>query len=230
MNKYSKIADALAGFLTFEQWSGRSEFFNESYLAYPLAQILNAQYPNRVLPEIVHPVLSQHKKTRGDFKRTDFVITGRDNGSHDLAIETKWISKSTTLLRDLIRDVVRLDLLMPDYAKEAILILAGNVKAANALFEDKRITTPSDTPKPALVSPTGPRERSGVYFHYRITDEMKSFLSTVLDPFPPVDVSSVIQLHRSGPFPHGATTRHTAVYIWRVMPRGKKFNAARYAS
>ncbi len=230
MNRYSKIADGLAGFLTFEQRSGRRRFFNESYLAYPLAQILNAQYPGRVLPEVVHPTLAQHKKPRGDYPRIDFVVTSRDGGPNELAIETKWISRSKHLLRDLIRDIVRLDLLMPEHTKAAIVILAGSVKSANRLFADRRIAGAGDVPKPVLTPQSGPKQRSRIYFHYRVTPDMKRFFETVLKDLPPVDVSRIIELNRSGPFPRGATTRHTAVYVWRITPRGDTFNAAQYAS
>ena len=42
MNKYSKIADGLASWLNFELRSGRESLFSESYLAFPLGQLLDS--------------------------------------------------------------------------------------------------------------------------------------------------------------------------------------------
>jgi hypothetical protein len=39
-NAFSKIAEGLAGWLSFERRCGRAHLFSESYLAYPLAQLL----------------------------------------------------------------------------------------------------------------------------------------------------------------------------------------------
>ncbi len=126
MNQCSKISDGLAGWLTFELRCGRKELFRESLIAQPLHQLLlNHRFPGRVICEVNHPVLSPLAKGPGRKPSIDFAVTG-ENNRYSAVIETKWVSKSQTILRDLIRDIVRLDLLVPSIADEGFIILAGN--------------------------------------------------------------------------------------------------------
>lgn len=229
MNVFAKIADGLAGWLTYEQWCERQPLFCESYLALPLAELLQGQYPGRVLSEVVHPVLVQHKEGRGAYPRIDFAVTGQDDTKYELTIETKWVSESPTLLRDIIRDIVRLDLLLPTYAKEAIIVLAGNKRDTRRFFEHPLLQAPK--PDTAvykhLLTPDG-HNRSTIYFFHAITPPIRQILLNVLEAFEGVEVSRVIQIERSGPFPRSTTTKQYEVYVWKVKPCGKKFKAEDY--
>jgi hypothetical protein len=225
MNKFSKIADGLGGWLTFEQRCGRYPLFCESYLAYPLGQLLQHRFPGRILSEIDHPILSSGRESPGRKPRIDFVVTGNDR-RFDLVVETKWVSKSPTLIRDIVKDIVRLDLLLPILAKETLLILAGNVRDLRRLLQDP-ILQPQKG-KPLLV-----REdyfKSAVHFFYRLSELRRGFYSKVLKVFDGVEISSTIQLERSGPFPRQTKTDQYQVYLWRILPRGNKFKAEEYES
>ena len=225
MNRISKIADGLGSWLTFEQRCGRSPLFCESYLAYPLGQLLQHRFPGRVVSEVDHPVLSGEKHGPGRKPRIDFIVTGRDS-KFDLVVETKWVSKSPTLTRDIFRDIVRLDLLLPNFANEAVLILAGNVRDLRRLLGDP-ILQPEDG-KPILVRQD--YVKSSVHFFYRLSPERRGFYLKVLKTFSGVEISSTIQLLRSGPFPREAITEQYQVYLWRILPRGSKFKAKEYES
>jgi len=213
----------LGGWLTFEQRCGRYPLFCESYLAYSIGQLLQYRFPGKVLSEIEHPILSGGREGPGRKPRIDFAVKGKDN-RFDLAVETKWVSKSPTLIRDIVRDIVRLDLLLPNVASEALLILAGNVKNLNRLLQDPILRAEGE--KPVLV-----REdyyKSAVYFFYRLSELRRDFYSKVLKVFKDVEISSTIQLQRSGPFPRHTNTDQFQVYIWRIVPRGFPFKPEEY--
>jgi hypothetical protein len=214
-NKISKIAEGLAAWLCFEKRCGRQRFFSESYLAYPLAQLLQYRFQSKVLTEIEHPVLNQLKTGPGSRPRIDFGIPGGTKVL-ELAVETKWLSGSSTLVRDMIRDIVRLDLLVPEHAKSGILLVAGETRDFARLFRKdefwgsntKRQSKPilpliKDTGTLNLQNPESPRQRS-------------EFFDRVLSAFGGVQVSKSIPLARSGPYPAHARTRDYQVYIWRL--------------
>ncbi|HHT9116187.1 MAG: hypothetical protein HY607_04015 [Planctomycetes bacterium] len=214
MNKYSEIADGLASWLTFELRAGREALFCESYLTYPLGQLLQYQYPGRVLSEVEHPILAEDKKGPGKKPRIDFVVTGQDE-KYDVVIETKWVSKSPTLLRDIIRDIVRLDLLISNYAREALLVVAGQAKEFFALFENSQFKPHPNHLSSNHILPLGNHIRASVRF-VPIPKFRSVLYSQVLSAFEGIEISKSIQLERSGPFPRNATTKHYEVYLWKI--------------
>jgi hypothetical protein len=133
------------------------------------------------------------------------------------------------LLRDIIRDIVRLDLLLPTFAREAIIILAGNVKDVAKLFQDPLLQPPkpSNSAYKHILSAHG-HNRTAVYFFHSVTPSIRKLLSQVLEVFEGVEISRVIQVERSGPFPRSTITKQYEVYVWKVMPRGKKFKPEEY--
>ena len=88
MNVYSKIAEGLAAWLTFEQRCGRVNLFSEASLAHPLGQLLQYRYPGRVRAEVEHPVLATLHTQRGRKPSVDFVVDGA-RGLYDLVVECK---------------------------------------------------------------------------------------------------------------------------------------------
>jgi hypothetical protein len=212
-NTFSKIAEGLAAWLSFERRCGREQLFSESYLAYPLAQLLRYRFDGRVLTEIEHPVLSKLRTGPGSKPRIDFGITGTNNVLA-LAIETKWLSGSPNLVRDIIRDIVRLDLLVPQYAESGLLLVAGEARNFDRLFQREDFLGP----KPKWLS-------NHLLPVFRTTGNLKlrnpestplraEFLERVLATFGGTEVSEQIPLVRSGPYPANARTRDYQVYIW----------------
>lgn len=218
MNKFSKIAVGLAGWLTFELMAGREALFCESYLAHPIGQLLQHQYAGRVVAEVSHPVLSEARQGRGRKPCVDFAVLG-DDRKYDLAIETKWVSESPTLLRDIIRDVVRLDLLVPDHAKEAALIVAGRVRDFSRLFDNSQFQPHPDHLSSQHILPLGSHVRASVRF-VPVPKFRSKLYSQVLSTFEGLEISNSIPMERSGPFPRDATTKHYHVYIWKVRRFG----------
>ncbi len=219
MNKYSKIADGLASWLNFEKRAGRENLFGESYLAHPIGQLLQYRFPGKVQSEIEHPILSKLKEGAGRKPSIDFAIN-KVGGIFDLVIETKWISKSPYLLRNIIVDVVRLDLMAPKYAKEALLIAAGKKRDFINLFKNPQFQPHPNQPKSHYLLPID-QTKTSVRFIPIPKFREKLFIQ-VLKTFKDIEISKSIPMERSGPFPINANNDQYEVYIWRIRKYGKR--------
>jgi hypothetical protein len=220
MNQYSKISDGLAGWLAFELRCGRKELFRESLIAQPLHQLLNYRFPGRVLCEVNHPVLSPLAKGPGRKPSIDFAVTG-ENNRYSAVIETKWVSKSQTILRDLIRDIIRLDLLVPSIADEGFIILAGNKRDIKALFEDSQFQPHPENLNSKHILPLGNHCNASVRF-LPIPKFREKLYTDVLRIFQDIEITKSIPLERSGPFPKLSNADHYEVYLWRLKKNGER--------
>ncbi|WP_408891527.1 hypothetical protein ACJ2CR_18890 [Myxococcus faecalis] len=72
-------------------------------------------------------MLAPAMKGPGSRPRVDFVVVHENSEEIELAIETKWASSSTSLVRDIVRDIIRLELLAEKGAL-AVLVLGGRRK------------------------------------------------------------------------------------------------------
>ena len=217
MNVYSKIAEGLAAWLAFELRCGRVRLFSESSLAHPLGQLLQYRYGGRVRAEAEHSALATHHTGAGRKPSVDFVVDG-DGGLYDLAVECKWASRSPTLLRDIIRDVVRLDLLMGSHCRNALLVLAGEKRTIDKLFSHAQFQ-----PHPHLSSktilPIGSHTKASIRF-VPVPEFRRALYARALEPFRGLEISRSIRLERSGPFPRDANSKSYQVYVWRVVKHG----------
>ena len=127
-----KLLEATAAWLHFEKMCYREPLFGERYMSYPIGQFLNARFGNKVRSEHVHPALARVIEGSGGKPKIDFAVVD-DNEQMKIAIETKWVSGSSTLARDIVRDIIRLELLAHEGAK-ALLVLAGCNRDMNYLF------------------------------------------------------------------------------------------------
>jgi len=215
MNTYSKIADGLSAWLTFEQRCGRVNLFSESSLAHPLGQLLQYRYEGRVRAEVEHPVLAPFKTGAGQKPRIDFVVDGV-GGMYDLVVETKWVSESPTLLRDVIRDIVRLDLLLGVHAREALFVLAGEKRTIARLFSHRQFQPHPQHLSSKHILPLGNHTKASVRF-VPIPQFRRSLYVRVLKPYCGIPVSNSIRVERSGPFPRNASSKSHEVYLWRLI-------------
>jgi hypothetical protein len=215
LNKYNKIADGLASWLNFELRVGREGIFSESYMANPIGQLLNYRFNGRVVSEINHPVLAGKMEGPGKRPKVDFAIKETKHYRYEVVVETKWISKSNTLLRDIIRDIIRLDMLVPQYAEEAILIVAGKKKDFQEVFNDKNFQAhPKSHNSRELLSIDG-YEKNSIRF-YPIPKFREKFFQDVLEIYKENEISNSIQIERSGPFPKEANQNQYIVYLWKI--------------
>jgi protein tyrosine phosphatase (PTP) superfamily phosphohydrolase (DUF442 family) len=158
--KLSRTAEGLASWLTFEARSGRRLLFCESYLKYPLAQLLKFQFRGRVRHEREHPALAKCKP--GHKYRVDYVVLGKGEGDRwKLAVEVKWApaktepaSRLSALRYGLLRDVLRLSLLVDQHAEHGVLFLAGKTQSLERLLEHQLFKQNPNLPANTAFLPT----------------------------------------------------------------------------
>jgi hypothetical protein len=221
MNKYAKIAEGLAAWLTFEQRCGRSNLFSESSLAHPLGQLLQYRFPGRVHAEVEHPILAPKHIGVGQKPRIDFAVTGEAGPfPFDLVVETKWASGSPNLLRDILRDLVRLDLIRRQHAQDALFILAGEVKAIRKLFQAAAFLPVHGQPNSRTLLPLNPQKPSASLRFAPVAKTRKPLYTRVLAPYRGVELSELLHLRFSGPFPRNANSTSYGIYLWRLVCPG----------
>jgi hypothetical protein len=71
---YSKIAEGLAAWLSYERRSGRENLFSEASLAHPLGDLLQYRFPGHVRGEVKHPVVAMFHTGPGKKPRVDFAV------------------------------------------------------------------------------------------------------------------------------------------------------------
>jgi hypothetical protein len=223
MGPYSKIAEGLAAWLSFERRCGRENLFSEKSLAHPLGDLLQYRFPGRVRAEVEHPVLAQLHTGVGKKPRVDFAVDGPE-GIYALVVEAKWASRSPTLLQDILSDIIRLDLLLGTYANEAVLVLAGKKRTIAKLFSKTQFQPGKSPPGSKIILPyrgsrhllpLGEKPKASLRFA-PVPRFRRSLFVRALRPFRNVSVSRLVYVERSGPFPRNAASRDYEVYLWRV--------------
>ncbi len=133
----SKILSAgLGSWIQFERACKRTEVFSESYLSNPISQILNSHTNHRVVSEFRHPVLSSVTTGAGRRPTTDYVICDHDENVF-LAIESKWVGRSSPTPRDILWDLIRLELIRHKFDASCYFILGGQKKKLTRLSESQ---------------------------------------------------------------------------------------------
>ena len=217
MNKYSKIAEGLAAWLTFEQRCGRANLFSESSLAHPLGQLLQYRFPGRVHAEVEHPVLAPRHLGAGQKPRIDFAVKDQTGEyEFDLVVETKWASGSPNLLRDILRDFVRLDLIRREHSRDALFILAGEMKAIRKLFQTGVFQAVPNQVNSRTLLPLNVQKPGSLRF-VSVARSRKSLFARALTPFAGIELSRSLYLRFSGPFPRNANSTSYGIYLWRIV-------------
>lgn len=137
--------------MRYEYHCQRGPLFSEKYLAYPIGQILNAEYGARVAAEVDHPVLSREMVGPGRRPQVDFVIRNAA-GDIEVAVESKWCGRTVPKLENITWDIVRLELLAHDSGAETFFVLGGQKRVLARLFESDAFLAPNANrePRPLL--------------------------------------------------------------------------------
>lgn len=217
MIRANKIVTGLNAWLTFEQMCKRGPLFSESYLAFPIGQLLAARYGAALVAESPHPVLAPLRTGRGDKPRLDFAVYRQDK-TIELAIETKWLSSSLTLQRDIIRDLVRLELVCQLHNSEAWLIVAGTATEFQTLVGNPKFQGHPKNISSDPILPHG-KTRDGRLRLNPPAKFRKEMLQAALEPFAGVELSDCIHTTRFGPYPVDSPPKSYVTYLWRVNKR-----------
>ncbi len=218
MHDIRQLVEATGVWLHFEYLCGRNVLFSESYLAYPIGQYLKARFGDHLYPEYVHPVLASLRSGRGDKPRIDFAVID-DTERIKFAVETKWLNTSTSLTEQIIRDLVRLELLVDRYETTAVFVLAGQQRDLENMFTtakfaphpEHRNSRPLLSIEPAHVGRTVWLNTRSLY--------RKELFKRALERFQGIPIYNGINITRTGPFPKDANLDHYVAYGWRINKR-----------
>ncbi len=218
------IVEAIGYWLNFEYACKRTELFNERYMSYPIGQFLMARYGHQVRTEYIHPVLTREKTGQGAKPKIDFVVLKQKDSNTDdelieLAIETKWCSKSNTLVRDIIRDLIRLSLLIHEYDCSAYFILAGKKKDIISLFNDEKFAKSQNIVSSKPILESQPNLIASTLRLGNPSTFRKKILNDALIPFQNLEIPFSIRTTKFGEYPKNIKTSQYAVYGWRLDRR-----------
>lgn len=102
-----QLARAVHRWLAFQKLCGRDAVFSEGYLTHPIAEFVSAHHSGEIKPEYT---LAEFKTgDRGRPKQVDFVLTTRNSGDVQAAIESKWVGDSAFSKQAIVDDLLRLE-------------------------------------------------------------------------------------------------------------------------
>jgi hypothetical protein len=182
-------------------------------MSYPIGQFLIARYGHSVRTEFEHPILSPQLKGPGKRPKIDFVVLSENqNQEIELAIETKWVSKSNTLAKDICQDLIRLAILLDKNNCSAYLIVAGKKSQMDSLFKNPSI---SFCPINQL--------KQGKFDLLKLYKNKDKFLRSVLEKkFENVDLPNSIVVKKITDFELDLRDSQFPIYGWRIMKRDVK--------
>lgn len=148
-----RLAQGLTGWLTFEFQCGRGYLFSERYLAHAVGQLLRGRLSGEVYAEEPHRALKAKK--RGHPPCVDFAVKGSDGFL--LAVESKWIGRSSFHPKLLAWDCFRLESFARNEGCRAFMILGGLRKEILAFYAhgEASVARPRGGTAPLLPNKVG---------------------------------------------------------------------------
>jgi hypothetical protein len=212
-----RLTETVAAWLQYEQMCYRTTLFSEAYMTYPIGQFLQSRAGGHVRAEYEHPILAPLKTGRGDKPRIDFVVLGEDRNKIEFAVETKWLNKSNDLVEQLIRDLVRVGLLVHKDQATGLIVLGGTLGGLAALFSKKSFAAHAKHKNSRPILPIEKHHEGVLWLDTGVQYRQKLFART-LKVFKGVEIPRAISITRLGPFPRDGRKNQVAVYGFRVVP------------
>lgn len=219
MNELRLITEGLGAWLHYEFCGNRSQLFSEKYLAPPIGTILSSVQPHTVYAEFNHQILSSSMKGPGRRPAIDFVVSS-SYPTPRIAIESKWIGKSSPQVHEVVRDLVRLALLCSHFDTKCYFVLAGRRRRLDDYFAQADFAGPGTKRAKPILSTTSNRQHAISLTPdppYRIQLLKKCFAR-----FTNIQVPQRVITRRTDPFPYNAKSVEYQVYGWEVfVPKSK---------
>jgi len=212
------LVEGAASWLHYENICRRDHMFDETYLRYPISQILQTYYGNKVKIEYPHPLLSHISGKKGDKRRIDFVVLN-DSDQIKLALETKWVNSSKYLIESLISDAIRLEMLASEFGTTAFIILGGG-KGVMQKFSCQKKNTPH--PENPNSNPLLPFQKDH-FTSVRLNPPSKyrwKILKKACEPYIGMEIPNGLFFKRTVFYPeHFDGTKKFMLFGWRVESR-----------
>ena len=214
-----RLTEGVGGWLQYEFQCNRSELFSEKYLSYPVGQILSAEYGKKTYAEFDHPILVQHTTRGGRKPQIDFAVLD-PHPTIVLAVETKWVGRSTINPEHLLWDLIRLELLSHHYSCDAVFILGGRKRSLDTFFSNDAFmaTNSKGRPRSILRAPNclnAPQLRLDMPPESRWPFYKRAF-SEISRKYPTLRLPCKIINTRPTCFPEFCTNSHYQIYSWEI--------------
>lgn len=211
---YAKLlTNGVGAWLNFEAACQRTSLFSEKYMAHPIGQILNAASGGRTIAEYKHPVLAPQMTARGRRPEVDFVVVDRESNV-TLAVESKWIGRTTPSIEKIFWDLIRLEMLA-NRGIRCLFVLGGKRKSLDQFFchpafdasDNRKLWSPllrcdSNVQHSTTLGPTVEARKAMLR---KLFKDFQNF------PFPHAVIS-----RRSAPFPADPKSSSFQVYTWEI--------------
>lgn len=214
------LTGGVAAWLEFERACDRSGLFSEKYLTSAVGQILAARTANRVEAEFTHPVLAPLKKGPGRRPQVDFVARD-DSGKIVLAVESKWAGRTVPSTKDILWDLVRLELIAHHENARCIFLLAGTGAKLKAIFEHPAFSDAETKPhrRPLLRHDNNVIHTTPLVPLVPVRFEM---LKKLFKPYQDFRFAERITTRRTAPRPEVVKPKGYQVIAWEVLPKGNR--------
>lgn len=142
-NPQRKLAEGTSSWLLFEFHAKRGDLFSEKLLSVPVGQLLKEVFPGRIRAEVIHPFLTPISSL-GRPPQIDFVIQD-DHDAFIAAIESKWIGNTTVTFKQILWDLIRLELLFHNAGCTSFFLVSGFSKKMQVALGNTHFLDPKST-------------------------------------------------------------------------------------
>ncbi|MFO0189465.1 MAG: hypothetical protein ACK55J_22960 [Alphaproteobacteria bacterium] len=217
MNFAKVLTGGVAAWLEFERACDRRGLFSEKYMTSAVGQILAARTGNRVEAEFTHTVLAPLKKGPGRRPHVDFVVRDK-SGKIVLAVESKWAGRTTPSTKEILWDLVRLELIAHHENARCIFLLAGTGAKLKKIFDDPAFSDSETSPhrRPLL------RHDKNVIHTIPLVPLVPvrfKMLKSLFRPYRDFKFAEWVTTLRTAPRPEVVKPRDYQVFAWEVMPK-----------
>lgn len=221
MTNFAKLlTGGVAGWIEFERACNRSGLFNEKYLTSAVGQILAARTGNRVEAEFTHPVLAPLKQGPGRRPQVDFVVRD-ENGKICLAVESKWAGRTIPSTKEILWDLIRLELIAHHESARCVFLLAGTGARLKAIFDHPAFSDAGTKPyrRPLLRHDSNVIHTTPMVPLVPVRFEM---LKQLFKPYQDFRFAERIATRRTAPRPEEVKQKEYQVIAWEVLPKGNR--------
>ncbi|NHN91239.1 hypothetical protein [Acetobacter sicerae] len=214
------LTGGVAAWLEFERACDRTGLFSEKYLTSAVGQILAARTGNRVKAEFTHPLLASIKKGAGRRPQVDFIVHD-ESGKIVLAVETKWAGRTTPSTKEILWDLVRLELIAHHENARCIFLLAGTGAKLKEIFDHSAFSDARTRPhrRPLL------RHDSNVIHTTPLVPLVPvrfKMLRELFEPYQDFRFAERVTTRRTAPRPEVVKPKEYQVIAWEVLPKGNR--------
>jgi|GEM_PF-4238787 len=216
-SRLKKLLKTISYWLNYEKLCQKESLFNEKYISYPIGQFLRSRFTKGLHTEFMHPYLKS--KPTGSKPKIDFVVVEKiaQICKIKIAIETKWISGSPSLIKDIVRDVLRLALVAEheDNATCYLIVVGKYNDWKNKIYNNKSFYRVTQRERKELLNLGSPG-----HSNFSPLNESKLFKNIVFEVAEKLDckkkLPEQIRVTHYGMFPNNPSKNEYVALGWRI--------------